>query len=61
MGVSDKPDRDSHRVAKYLMEVGFEVIPVNPKIDNFFGIRAYPDLLSIPLEKEIDMVNIFRR
>ena len=61
VGVSDKPDRDSHRVAKYLMEAGFDVIPVNPKIDNFLGSKAYPNLLSIPLEKDIDVVNIFRK
>ena len=61
MGVSDRPDRDSHIVAKYLMEAGFEVIPINPKMDDFFGIKAYPNLLSIPLEKEIDVVNIFRK
>lgn len=61
VGVSNKPDRDSHMVAKYLIDAGFEVIPVNPKIDAFLGIKAYPDLLAIPSEKEIDIVNIFRK
>jgi predicted CoA-binding protein len=61
VGVSNKPDRDSHMVAKYLINAGFEVIPVNPRIDAFLGIKAYPDLLAIPSEKEIDIVNIFRK
>jgi len=61
VGVSNKPDRDSHMVAKYLIDAGFEVIPVNPRIDAFLGIKAYPDLLSIPSEKKIDIVNIFRK
>lgn len=61
VGVSNKPDRDSHMVAKYLMNAGFDVIPVNPKIEDFLGIKAYPDLLSIPSEKDIDIVNIFRK
>jgi len=61
VGVSNKPDRDSHMVAKYLINAGFEVMPVNPRIDAFLGIKAYPDLLAIPSEKEIDIVNIFRK
>lgn len=61
VGISNKPNRDSHMVAKYLLNAGFEVIPVNPKIEEFLGIKAYPDLLSIPSEKKVDVVNIFRK
>jgi predicted CoA-binding protein len=61
VGVSKKPDRDSHKVAKYLMDQGFNVIPVNPKIDEFYGVKVYPDLLSIPDTQKVDLVNIFRK
>ncbi len=61
VGVSNKPNRDSNMVAKYLMDAGFEVIPVNPRIEEFLGIKAYPDLLSIPADIKIDVVNIFRK
>ncbi len=61
VGVSNKPDRDSHMVTKYLMDVGYEVIPVNPKIEEFYGIKAYPNLLAIPDDKKVDVVNIFRK
>ncbi len=59
VGVSDKPDRDSYIVAEYLLNHGYEIIPVNPNIDSLFGLKAYPDLLSVP--GEIEIVDIFRR
>lgn len=59
VGISNKPDRDSYIVAEYLLNHGYKIIPVNPNIDSIFGLKAYPDLLSIP--DEIDIVDIFRR
>ncbi len=59
VGVSDKPDRDSYIVAEYLLNHGYKIIPVNPNIDSIFGLKAYPDLLSVP--DEIEIVDIFRR
>jgi predicted CoA-binding protein len=60
VGCSPKPDRDSHRVAAYLQNAGYDVIPVNPTADVILGVRAYPDLASIPPEIEIDIVDVFR-
>ncbi len=59
VGMSPRPDRPSHYVAKYLMEQGYKVIPVNPAVDEVLGIKSYPDIVSIP--EDIDMVDIFRR
>ncbi len=59
VGISNKPDRDSYIVAEYLLKNGYKIIPVNPNIDSVFGLKAYPDILSIP--DEIDIVDIFRR
>ena len=59
VGLSPKPDRPSHYVAKYLQEQGYRVIPVNPLIDEVLGEKSYPDLKSVP--EPIDMVDIFRR
>ncbi|MFN3134380.1 MAG: CoA-binding protein [Candidatus Kryptonium sp.] len=59
VGISDKPERDSYIVAKYLLNHGYKIIPVNPNIDSIFGLKAYPDLLSVP--DEIEIVDIFRR
>ena len=59
VGLSPNPERDSHRVAKYLQEQGYRIIPVNPMVDEVLGERSYPDLKSVP--EPIDMVDIFRR
>ena len=59
VGLSPNPERDSHRVAKYLQEQGYRVIPVNPMVDEVLGERSYLDLTSVP--EPIDMVDVFRR
>ena len=59
VGMSPRPDRPSHYVAKYLMEQGYKVIPVNPAVEEVLGMKSYPDIVSIP--ERVDMVDIFRR
>ena len=59
VGLSDDPARDSHRIAVYLQEAGYRVIPVNPRLREVLGEKAYPDLASVP--EPIDIVDIFRR
>jgi predicted CoA-binding protein len=59
VGLSPRPERPSHYVAKYLQEQGYRVIPVNPQLDNVLGEKCYPDLKSIP--EPVDMVDVFRR
>jgi len=59
VGISDKEDRPSFRVASYLQSQGYRIVPVNPRISTVLGEDAYPDLRSIPFE--IDVVDIFRR
>ncbi|MDK2985638.1 MAG: uncharacterized protein PWQ96_1280 [Clostridia bacterium] len=61
VGLSANPERASHNVAKYLQEAGYNVIPVNPTVDEVLGEKSYPDLLSIPKDIDIDVVDIFRR
>lgn len=59
VGLSDKSDRPSYEVGKYLMDHGFKIFPVNPNIDNFFGIKSYKTLSDI--KEKIDVVDIFRK
>ena len=59
VGISPNPERPSHYVAKYLQEVGYKIIPVNPTLDNVLGETSYPDLKAIP--SRVDMVDVFRR
>ena len=59
VGASANPERDSYQVASYLMEHGYNVIPVNPNAPEILGKTTYPDLSSIP--EQVEVVNIFRR
>ncbi len=59
VGLSDKPERDSYIVAKYLKAHGYIIIPVNPASSEILGEKCYPDLASIP--QQVDIVDIFRK
>ena len=59
VGFSPKPERPSHYVSIYLIEMGYNVIPVNPGHKEIIGMTCYPDLISIP--RKVDVVDIFRR
>ena len=58
VGLSDNPDRYSHKVASYLKAKGYRIIPVNPVKTEIMREKCYPDLSSIP--EQIDIVDIFR-
>ena len=59
VGLSDDWYRPSNFVGKYLLEHGFEVIPVNPKYDEILGQKCYADLKDIPTP--VDIVDLFQR
>lgn len=59
LGLSPDETKASHRVAKYLQEQGFKIVPVYPKEDEILGEKVYRSLLEIPFE--VDMVDIFRK
>lgn len=61
VGLSDKPQRKSYKVASYFKKKGFKIVPVNPNITKVLGEKAYPNLLSIPKNIQIDIVDVFRR
>ena len=59
IGCSPKPEKASNRVAKYLVEVGYDMIPVNPKGDEILGQKVYKSLADI--DRAVDMVVVFRK
>ncbi len=59
VGISAKPHRDSYGVAKYLINAGYTVIPVNPMLSEWEGLPCYPELRSIP-NPSVDIVDVFR-
>ena len=59
VGLSPKTDKPSNRVAQYLIEHGYKVIPVNPQYKEILGEKSYKSLSDIP--DKIDIVDIFMR
>ena len=59
VGLSADWSRPSNFAAKYLLDHGFEVIPVNPKYDEILGQKCYADLRDIPTP--VDVVDLFQR
>ena len=58
VGLSPNPARPSNYVSKYMLENGYNIIPVNPGYKSIFNIECFPSLDSIP--HSIDIVNVFR-
>jgi hypothetical protein len=61
VGLSEDLDRPSYSVAKRLMQVGYTIVPVNPRLKEWQGMQCYPYVSSIPENIAIDIVDIFRR
>jgi predicted CoA-binding protein len=61
VGCSADPSRPSHAIARYLLESGYRVIPVNPFHRQILGQTCYRSLSEIPPEIRIDIVDVFRR
>jgi hypothetical protein len=59
VGLSTQPDRPSNHIAAYLIEQGYDVIPVNPAETEILGRTCYPDLTSIG--RPVDLVDVFRK
>ncbi len=60
VGLSPKPHRDSFRVAKYMQDHGFRIVPINPNAHEVLGEKAYASLTEAAQHVHIDMVNCFR-
>jgi len=59
VGVSKNEEKPSHQVPKYLVEHGYNVIPVNPTVNEVLGRKCYPSIADIP--ERIDIVDVFRK
>jgi uncharacterized protein len=59
VGLSPKPHRDSHRVARYLIGRGYDVVPIYPREDEILGHKVYRRLQDVP--GKLDLVDVFRR
>ncbi len=61
VGMSNKPVRPSYRVAEYMMNAGYTIIPVHPAADEILGKKCYAKLTDIPAEMGVEVVDVFRR
>jgi uncharacterized protein len=59
VGVSKNEEKPSHQVPKYLIEHGYNVIPVNPTVNEVLGRKCYPSIADIA--ERIDIVDVFRK
>ena len=60
VGLSDRPYRTSHAIARALQGFGFEIFPVNPRLTSpVLGEEAFSKVQEIP--GDVDIVNVFRR
>lgn len=60
IGCSSNPYRTSNHITKYLIDQGFDVVPVNPNETEVFGLKSYPSIDEIPEDVNVDIMNIFR-
>ena len=58
VGMSKNPDKAAHYVPKYLIDQGYNVIPVNPTTTEILGRKCYSSLVDIP--GPVDVVDVFR-
>ncbi|MBN8200033.1 CoA-binding protein [Bacillus sp. NTK034] len=59
VGLSGNPERTSYMVSEAMQKAGYEIIPVNPAVDEVLGVKAVANLKEI--EGHVDIVNVFRR
>ena len=63
VGLSPKPERDSHHVAEYLQQQGYRIVPINPMATDILGERCWPTLTAAAQHLgavRIDLVDVFR-
>ncbi len=58
IGMSASQYKPSHTVPKYFLNLGWNIIPINPTADTILGLKAYNSLADV--EEKIDLVNVFR-
>ena len=59
VGMSNTEGKPANFVPQYLIENGYNVIPVNPTTTEVLGRKTYPKVSDVP--EQVDIVDIFRR
>lgn len=63
VGLSPRPDRDSHIVARAMQALGYRIVPVNPRagVAEILGEPVHATLTEAARQQPIDLVDCFRR
>ncbi|HOZ99734.1 CoA-binding protein [Mesotoga prima] len=61
VGFSKSPEKAANYVPIYLIEMGYRIVPVNPSMEEYSGLKVYPDLEAVVADGiELEVVEIFR-
>ncbi|GGN56502.1 succinyl-CoA ligase subunit alpha [Actinoplanes lobatus] len=58
VGASRDPYKPAHTIPLQMLRHGWRIIPVNPFVDELFGVPTVPTLAEI--DEPVDLVNVFR-
>lgn len=61
VGLSDDSSRPSYAISTYLQSRGYRVVPINPRLSEVLGEKAYPSLSEAAKAEKIDIADVFRR
>ncbi len=61
VGASADPSRASNAIVRYLLDHGYDVVPVTPKEEPIHGLTPAPDLAAAKESGPVDIVDVFRR
>jgi uncharacterized protein len=62
VGASGDPGRPSHDVLRHMLASGFDVVPVNPNVQEAAGLPTFPTLAeAVAAGGPVDIVDVFRR
>jgi predicted CoA-binding protein len=62
VGASPKPQRTSNSIMRYLMDVGYECVPINPNWDEVLGQKVYRSVVeATEATGPFDIIDVFRR
>ncbi len=60
VGMSRDPSKLAHIIPKYLLEHGYQIIPINPNAKEILGLKSYSSIEEIPENIKIDILEVFR-
>ena len=58
VGMSKHPEKAAHFVPKYLLEQGFNILPINPTSSEILNKKCYSSVTEV--DEPIDIVDVFR-